>query len=564
MAANSLNSAILELPLVVIIPVSFVALSITLIAWTHASTHLRYRLTLHRYLKDAPGPKPPYPPAIPYTLPFLGSALSFLAPRPGLFWQTLFRTHPRETGACTLLLGGQTTHVIFDPLAVQALFKARGLTRDRFNYQVLQKALGIPWDQIRKFYGLGDLPDANKIGRQSGATDTIHQMWREFLVKHESANELTHEFADRFRGYLEADKQLSDGTSIEIGIMEWLRPHMFKASATALLGAGLLEVYPEISTDFWAYDEAMLPLLFGIPHIFIGKEKRALDTAIDGMIRWQTRMLQNCNGKPVDAYSDVGWEPNFGSRVSRARQIFYEERGLTIHARAGIDLGFLFGIASNAIPAAGWMLMHIFDPNADRTVLPRLMKELETVKTADGKLDLSALISLPLIQSIFHETLRLYTDVLVTRDIKTDIVLPFDEDKRHMIFQKGATIMASSYLAHRDKEYWSGPPSNVFYASRFLKADPETNETRFTINGTTGRLFPFGGGEGICPGRVFAKQEVLAAVAVTLLSVDVEGLSYLDNSGNIVGTFPGIRQGYSGAGIMAMAGDIKVRMKKRL
>lgn len=226
------------------------------------------------------------------------------------------------------------------------------MSRDRFNYQVMQKTLGIPWDQVKKFYVVGDAQDTNKKGL-SRATDTIHQMWLEFLVKHESANELTREFADRFRKYLEADKQLSSGASVEIGVMEWFRPHIFKASSTALLGAGLLEVYPEISTDFWAYYEAMLPLFFGIPHIFIGKEKRALDTIVHGMIRWQIRMLQNCGGKPVSAYSDMTWEPNFGSRVNRARQIFYEERGLPIHAGSAIDLGFLFGIASNAIPAAG-------------------------------------------------------------------------------------------------------------------------------------------------------------------------------------------------------------------
>ncbi len=52
-------------------------------------------------------------PQIPYTIPILGNTLSFLAPRPGQYWDQLFTGHPRSTGICTLLLGGRKTHILF-------------------------------------------------------------------------------------------------------------------------------------------------------------------------------------------------------------------------------------------------------------------------------------------------------------------------------------------------------------------------------------------------------------------------------------------------------------------
>jgi Cytochrome P450 len=562
MTLEILTQRVLDLPLTVLIPLATFLASLLLITSTYVYTHLRYKLELPRHVKAAPSAKPQNPPKIPYTLPWLGNSLDFLAPRPGLFWRNLFSTHPRETGACTLLLGGQTAHVIFDPSAVQALFKVRGLGREKFNHQIMQNAFSMPREQVSKFYGLGEQPTIDEKGRAITATEKQEEIWQEFLVKTDAVNELTRTFTRRFKGYVEADERLADGQTVEVGLMEWLRDHMFNASSTALLGSRLLDVYPQLTAEFWPFERAFLGLFFGIPTVFTPKEKKARDTAMAGFIRWRIQMDEECKGKPVDPRSDVSWEPIWGSRASRARQLFYEERGLTTHSRAAADLGFLFGIASNAIPSAGWMLMHILDPNGDKTVLPRLMKELEAAKMSDGELNISILVGLPLLQSIWQEILRLYTDVLVTRDLKEDLVLPFDEGARQMVFRKGALVMAPSYLGHHDAARWTEPPHETFYADRFLKKDPETGKSIFTMGGTNGKLFPFGGGKTICPGRVFAKQEVLAAVALTLLEFDLQGLGYVDQKGMSTEKFPCFVQAFSGSGVIAMDGDVKVRMKR--
>jgi Cytochrome P450 len=534
---------------------------VTLFSFTYIYTNLRYSYQM-RYVGST-NRKPQEPMEIPYTIPFLGNALEFLAPKPGLFWRRLLAKHPRETGACTLLLGGSHTHIIFDPVAVQALFKAKGPTRGRFNEQLLENALQFPRDDVIKFYGIGEECKFDTRGKPTGAKERQEDLWNEFLVKTEAVNELTKEFTYRLGSDLDSDERLINGKVLEIGILEWVRGHMFNASTIALMGQRILEIYPGFTTDFWGYDRAMLSMFFGLPRIASPQSYEAFETCMKGLTKWRKQCLEECNGAPEDPNSSRSWEPIWGSRVNRARQYFYEERKINDTSKAASDLIFIFGLASNAIPATGWILMHLLDPFGDKTLLPRLMKELKSTVGPDSKPDISKLIALPLLQSIFQEVLRLYTDVLIARDTNEDLVLPFDYGKKSMLLRKGTVIMASSYIGHHDTNVWNDPPANEFYAERFLKHNPETGKDVFSLAGTNGKLFPWGGGKSICPGRIFAKQEVLGAVAMILLKFKFESLGYIDSKGEGVLTFPGLTDAFVGSGIMANDGDVKVCIQRQ-
>jgi len=300
-----------------------------------------------------------------------------------------------------------------------------------------------------------------------------------------------------------------------------------------------------------------------LPKSIYPKEYEIMDKVLTGMQRWQRAVQEESKGEPVDPKGPISWEPVYGSRVMRARTKYLSSLGITAETKVAADFGFIFGLASNAIPSACWMLLHILDPNGDKTLLPRVMTELKTAQNSDGGLNVPHLISLPLLQSIFQEILRLYVDALVARDIHDDLILPFEDGKTSMVFRKGTAILAPSYISHRDESSWEAP-GDGFYAERFLRQDPETGEGVFSMTGTAGRFFPFGGGKTICPGRVFAKQEVLAAVAMTLLQFEIEPLGYVDMKGEDSTKFPGLMPAFGGTGVMAMAGDLKVRMKKRM
>src|SRR5204862_2058328 len=282
---------------------------------------------------------------------------------------------------------------------------------------------------------------------------------------------------------------------------------------TAFMGEKIFDVYPDLAEDFFDFAGIMMSLFLGIPKWLIPAAYRTRAKTVDGLERWH----EQCKGEPFDPERNVKWEPIFGSRPNRARQLYYESSGLSMKAIASLDLGFLFGANSNTIPAVGWMLMHILSPQGDKTLLERIMIELKNVRREDGMLDIPMLLCLPLLQSVFHEVLRLYMDVLITRDVTEDLALPLDDGKRQVLLKKNHVVMMPTWVGHHDETYWVDPPCEMFYAERFLKDDSETGKKVFTTSGMGRKFFPFGGGKTMCPGRVFAKQEILASVAMILL-----------------------------------------------
>ena len=559
---TSLNGIFLSILVQVYIIAAPVVLILATLATVQLYTSFNYHYSLSLYKPASLPTKTAIPPPlIPYSIPFLGHAIAFLAPRPGQFWAKLFESHPRSTGACTLLLGGKKTYILFSQDAVQALFKMRGLGRDSFNLQIEEKGLGMDRSEANRFHGLGEGPD------HTGLTPVQQQesMYHNFMLEKRSVNELTAEFVrvlkSQFAGELKAMRE--DSNERVESLYAWLQDRLFKASTTAFMGSRILEVYPTLREEFFDFDQHMLTLFFGLPKFLNPKPYHVRERALKGLIRWHKQMQIECKGEPVDPTGDIGWEPVYGSRANRARQRYYASRGLSLKSRAGQDLGFLFGLSSNAIPAVGWILMHIVNPEGDPTLLGRVMEELETAEQDDGSLDVPTLIALPLLQSIMSEVLRLYVDVLVTRELKEDLRLPLDDGKRHILLEKDGIVMAPSWLGHRDDSLWSDPPSDHFFAERFLQSDPQTGRLVFSTNATGGKFFPFGGGKTICPGRVFAKQEVLASVAMVLSSFELGFAGFVDEEGKPSQHFPGLRSSFSGSGIMVAGGDTRVTMKAR-
>lgn len=128
---------------------------------------------------------------------------------------------------------------------------------------------------------------------------------------------------------------------------------------------------------------------------------------------------------------------------------------------------------------------------------------------------------------------------------------------------------------HNEIPGWSSNPEHfakpdAFDPARFLVDDPETGKMKFSTAGLTGKFFPFGGGHYMCPGRTFAKQEVLGAIAVLLLSFDIEFVEFIKTSGQgYMGAgrgadaFPKLKNGFAGNVVVGLEGDMKVMMKNK-
>lgn len=116
-------------------------------------------------------------------------------------------------------------------------------------------------------------------------------------------------------------------------------------------------------------------------------------------------------------------------------------------------------------------------------------------ETGQRILDIPKLLALPLLQSVYAESLRLHVSINVTREIITPVTL-----NGHQL-QKGALIQAPTELAHYDESVWStdGHPASEFWGARFVTYVETRTEDgcvekvpQFNIAGRSGQWFPYG------------------------------------------------------------------------
>ncbi|RYP42014.1 hypothetical protein DL768_010407 [Monosporascus sp. mg162] len=506
------------LQVISIAPMAFLAIAAT----TYIITTLQYRLFFLRQ-HGSNGKHQPVP--IPYKIPWVGHTIGFLTQEPGSFFLGLLRWHARERGASKIVLGGQTTYIIFSHNAVQTLYKLKRnvASRENFHKTFLTKATGMSEDDHDKL-----------ISEAKTARQEVH-LHQEFMLRQSGVNELTRAFIKFLQEQIDPKTgKMPDEVCEETELYAWLRPMMFRASVTAFMGRYILDVYQDLDVDFAHFDQGILDLVFGVSKIFRPRSYAAQAKILDGFNRWIQTVDAKTGGRVPDPHDpEDEWEPFWGSRFSRARQALWIEREMSQSGRASIELGLIFGLNSNAIPATGWMLMHILDPKQPH-LLPRVLDEIQRAVVPDTdspgsniNLNVHQLVSSPLLQSIFHEVLRVYVDVLVARELHQDVELPLDDKHgaRTLKFANNSVLLAPSIASHYDSTYFAEPPANVFYAERFLEpVHPEKpdGEYIFSSGSSSSRMWPWGGGKSMCPGRVFAKQEILAAVALVLWTFDID------------------------------------------
>ena len=160
------------------------------------------------------------------------------------------------------------------------------------------------------------------------------------------------------------------------------------------------------------------------------------------------------------------------------------------------------------------------------------------------RFDIEKLGRSPLLQSIYAEVLRLHIAAFIMRSPEWE-----NMKLKNWIFPKGDIVLIATTPAHMDEKVWNTGkanehPLNQFWADRFLvfPGEPtsgprkstngavipqieEGDEPAFSIEGLDGSWIPYGGGFRACPGRHFAKREILMtfAVMVTMFDIDVDG-----------------------------------------
>lgn len=136
----------------------------------------------------------------------------------------------------------------------------------------------------------------------------------------------------------------------------------------------------------------------------------------------------------------------------------------------------------------------------DPSLLKAVQEEVSTTVITDpetGKrtLDIQKLSTLPLLQSVFTETLRLRMNFNIIRQVKE----PFAVDGYTL--KKGAMLQAPMMVAHYDEAVWgaAGHPASEFWSERHIKYVEVTDNSEnvnvkrtFAIAGRPSSYFPFG------------------------------------------------------------------------
>ncbi|KIM86621.1 hypothetical protein PILCRDRAFT_815850 [Piloderma croceum F 1598] len=172
-------------------------------------------------------------------------------------------------------------------------------------------------------------------------------------------------------------------------------------------------------------------------------------------------------------------------------------------------------------------------------VQDKLRQELIEAREGNGDLDYNHLSSLPYLDSICRETLRLYPPVpYVTREARQDVIVPlstpitgksgFGIGRLHI--PNGTRIMIGILGANRNPEIW-GDDAYEWKPERWLSPLPDS-VTQAHIPGIYSNTMTFLGGGRVCIGFKFSQLEMKA-----VLSVLVESFKFSSTDEKIVWKF---------------------------
>ena len=409
------------------------------------------------------------------------------------------------------------------------------------------------------------------------------------------------QFADRFQGLLVGwlDRQPigAEWTELE-DLHGFVQTMLATAGVEAMCGPTLLRLNPGWVHDFWTFDAYLPKFLGGLPWLRARTGYLARRRCLEGIKAWHRYAQQHFDPSQIAA---DGHDPCFGSSLMRSRQEMWAKMpAMDADAAASEDLGIIWGENSNSIPAAFWSLVHIFrDPELLRQTRVQADKSAtataiaaDTAAAAVAAFDTEGLTRNPLLQSVWSEVLRLYVALFIVRGADHDA---FTLPSGHTVPPK-KMIVVDTHTAHMDPAVWNAAkaPLDAFQADRFLvyperpesgplraearpAASPPVSspgtpptpltppsacapatedpfEPRFSASGLSGSLIAFGGGRHSCPGRAFAKQEVLLCVAVLTALFDIEIPENADMGTDL---------NYYGLGSLPPRSKMPVRIRRR-
>ncbi|KAB2569107.1 5-beta-cholestane-3-alpha,7-alpha-diol 12-alpha-hydroxylase [Lasiodiplodia theobromae] len=490
------------------------------------------------------------PPTVPTILPLLGNVLAFVW-NPVEFIEAIVNSEPGsgQQNPVHLRLGFRSVFLVQGAESIKQLWREKSISSANGTfYYALRYLFGMSAKASRR-YLLDDSGTAHKPQAQSKTADHNriaygnHRLFAEFLTGpglRPLVSRFERGLARRVRGLEVGDEWICMDNFLELFTLDFTN-----VALEAICGPVLLTLDPDFTRRFWEYSYGMASLSKQLPRLFAPRAYAVRDSLVESVRRWHEYARERF--RPEDIAADGDADPYWGCRFFRRRQeVLLAVDDFDERAVAAEDFAAIWGFNHNVILAAFWAATEVF---RSPELLRRVRAEVAACASDASSVgfDVDRLVEQPLLQSIFAETLRLHVHIYNSRRTGHAAVPLGDWS-----IPPDSVILLSSSPAHMDPNAWNAGrhgehPLDSFWADRFLiyPGDPFSGPKKkeglcphkaaaathpgppiFQLDASmAGSWIPFGGGALTCPGRHFAKRQMLLMCALLARDFDIEILA---------------------------------------
>ncbi|TWU75373.1 hypothetical protein ED733_000720 [Metarhizium rileyi] len=476
------------------------------------------------------------PPKIEGTIPLLSNSYQFMTDKKGFLERIKNALNKHEL--VTINLGGKVFYMTTKPENVQAMFRSQQeMTSDVFILGVMEHIWGMSKEELQMFRadksgrsktplpGTENTPDAQRVWAGH------HHVYAEYLSRTKPVLYLATAFSEKLMNMLCAKYHPGEWHTVRLNRL--FRRDIGELALTTFIGTRIMELQPGFMDCVSEFETIAHNLVWGLPkwmNPYPWKVRKRFHAMTASYLEsaWET-----FDWDGPDADSD--WEPNFGSRVSRELAKWMKTT-LKPETAAGLMAAFVIGIDANAMAIALWAFMEVVKaPSLFQALKDEVADAfVADVKTGTKSLNIRSLVSLPLLQSVYTEALRMHVSVIITREVHQPTVI-----SRYRI-SNGSVIQAPSSVSHYDEKVWGTDEhgASEFWGQRHLKYSESKDasggihqQPTFSMAGRSRSYYPYGGGVSMCPGRHFAKYEIMIILAVLTTNFEVDFVRWTNADG---------------------------------